>query len=116
MKCLKTRSEFLKKCFLPCNLLLIMLLISACASEPVYIANEIDADELWTVSENIVLTESAGETEKKWNGVTVYYTESGSVWHKSADCSALKKSKNVIEGTQEQAESEGKERACKKCG
>ncbi len=105
----------MKKCFLPCNLLLIMLLISACASDPVYISDKIDVNELWNHSENTVSTESAEETEPEWDGVTVYYTESGSVWHTSVDCSALKRSQNVMVGTQEQAESEGKERACKKC-
>ena len=115
MKCPRTRSEFLKKCFLLCNLLLVALL-SACASEPVYIADEIDVDDLWNNSSSNVLTRKADETEQNWDGVTVYYTESGSVWHKSADCSALKKSQNVLTGTQTQAEEAGKERACKKCG
>lgn len=115
MKCLRTRSEFLKKCFLPCKLLLVLLFFASCASDPVYIAEEIDANELWKASEDTVLTEGSEETEKNWDGITVYYTESGSVWHTTRDCSALRRSTNVVCSTREQAESEGKDRACKKC-
>ena len=116
MKCPRTRSEFLKKCFLPFELLLMALLLSACSSEPVYIAEEIDVNELWNGSESTVMAERVDETAQEWDGVTVYYTESGTVWHKSADCPALSESKNVITGTQDEAESAGKDRACKRCG
>lgn len=115
MKCRKTRSEFLKKCFLPCELLLVLLFFAGCASDPVYIAEEIDANELWNSSEDTILTEGSEKTEKNWDGVTVYYTESGSVWHITSDCSALKNSEDIICATREQAETAGKDRACKKC-
>ena len=116
MKCLKTKSEFLRKCFLLCKTLPLLLLLTSCASDPVYIADEIDVNDLWTYAEHAVTTEMTEESKQNWDGVTVYYTESGTVWHKSADCSALKKSKNVIVGTQDEANAAGKERACKKCG
>ena len=116
MKCLKIRSEFSKKCFLLCKTLPLLLLLTSCASDPVYIADEIDVNDLWTGTEHAVTTEMTEESKQNWDGVTVYYTESGTVWHKSADCSALKKSKNVIVGTLEEANAAGKERACKKCG
>ena len=50
------------------------------------------------------------------NGATVYWTNSGSVWHVSRGCSALKNSTDIISGTQSDAVAAGKSRVCKKCG
>lgn len=50
------------------------------------------------------------------NGATVYWTKSGSVWHVSRGCSALKNSTDIISGTQSDAVAAGKSRVCKKCG
>ena len=47
---------------------------------------------------------------------TVFWTVSGSVWHVTAECSALAKSKSVLSGTEEQAKQAGKSRVCKRCG
>ena len=47
---------------------------------------------------------------------TVFWTVSGSVWHVTAECSALAKSKSVSSGTEEQAKQAGKSRVCKRCG
>ena len=46
----------------------------------------------------------------------VFWTVSGSVWHVTAECSALAKSKSVSSGTEEQAKQAGKSRVCKRCG
>ena len=46
----------------------------------------------------------------------VFWTVSGSVWHVTAECSALAKSKSVLSGTEEQAKQAGKSRVCKRCG
>ena len=46
----------------------------------------------------------------------VYWTENGSVWHKTKDCSSLSRSKNIISGSELDAISSGKERVCKRCG
>ena len=46
----------------------------------------------------------------------VFWTMSGSVWHVTAECSALAKSKSVLSGTEEQAKQAGKSRVCKRCG
>lgn len=43
---------------------------------------------------------------------TVYWTPNGSVWHSTADCPSLARSKTVNSGTVEQS---GKSRGCKKC-
>ena len=47
----------------------------------------------------------------------VYWTKSGSVWHKSTSCSSLVNTAkdSLICGSEEDALSAGKERACKKC-
>ena len=122
MKCLRTRSESLKKCFLLCETLLLSFLVG-CSGEPVYIADEIDCSELWNFTEATVPVESFDafgtleETKEPPHGDgTVYYTVSGSVWHISPDCSSLKRSKKVLSGTVEQAIEDGMERACKRCG
>lgn len=44
---------------------------------------------------------------------TVYWTESGKVWHSHRSCPSLTRSKDVRVGTIEES---GKERACKRCG
>ena len=46
----------------------------------------------------------------------VFWTVSGSVWHVTAECSALAKSKSVLSGTEAQAIQAGKTRVCKRCG
>jgi hypothetical protein len=45
----------------------------------------------------------------------VYWTKSGSVYHRDRDCYHLKKSQSVSEGSVEQAVSLGKERLCASC-
>lgn len=47
----------------------------------------------------------------------VYWTKSGSVWHESSACSSLAKTPkdNLVCGSEDDAISAGKERACKKC-
>ncbi len=45
----------------------------------------------------------------------VYWTQGGTVWHTERECSALRRSKEIISGTVEEAVFVGKERACQKC-
>ena len=47
---------------------------------------------------------------------TVWWTDGGSVWHMTRECSALAKSKSVRSGSAADAEAVGKTRACKRCG
>ncbi|MBQ8213728.1 MAG: hypothetical protein IJZ80_06940, partial [Clostridia bacterium] len=44
-----------------------------------------------------------------------YYTETGSVWHASTDCSYLKNADHILQGTPEGAELAGKARPCSRC-
>lgn len=47
---------------------------------------------------------------------TVYWTESGSVWHTTNKCRYLKNSKNVLSGSIEEAKEAGKTKVCSGCG
>ncbi len=47
---------------------------------------------------------------------TVYWVKGGEVWHKRSTCPSLSRSKNVFEGTVEDAVLAGKLRVCKRCG
>lgn len=58
-------------------------------------------------------TETETETQTHPVGDTVYWTESGKVYHRSTDCRYIRNSANVLEGT---VEDSGKERACSACG
>ena len=44
-----------------------------------------------------------------------YYVPGGSVWHYDAACSAISKSKGVINATVREAIAQGKSRACSRC-
>ncbi len=87
------------------------------------IKNEILSGEpLETVSEGVTdeetaqPTESAPSTEKHTESDDiVYWTESGSVWHKSTSCSHLKNSKNILSGSVSDAEESGKTKPCSRC-
>ena len=46
----------------------------------------------------------------------VFWTDGGSVWHITAECSALAKSKSILSGSESQAMQAGKTRVCKRCG
>ena len=45
----------------------------------------------------------------------VYWTESGSVWHKSTSCSHIKNSAKIFAGTVTEAQSAGKSKMCSRC-
>ena len=56
---------------------------------------------------------SNGEFDE--NKAVVYYTENGSVYHTTRECTYLKNSKSVLEGSISQAEDLGKSRKCSNC-
>ena len=49
------------------------------------------------------------------NDTTVYWTDSGKVWHLFENCGYLKNSKEILSGTLADAEEEGKEKICSSC-
>ena len=65
-----------------------------------------------------VTTQEKYPKEYDANGnLVVYWVKNGSVWHVSSKCSSLAKSSDVdiISGTEREAQTNGKERACKIC-
>ena len=60
-------------------------------------------------------TTEADNEGNKDDSNTVYWTSGGTVWHTRRDCSYLKKSKNILSGTVEEAISEGKNKLCSSC-
>ena len=83
----------------------------------------LDVDEDIQTEDNgvtqVIATSQQVESSVTPNETTVdvvYWTEGGSVWHNTKDCSALARSKNIISGSVHDAVEAGKERVCKKCG
>lgn len=69
------------------------------------------------------VSEKEAETTEKYIPATdesgaelLFWTESGKVWHISRECSALKRSSNILSGNRSAAAEAGKERACSVCG
>lgn len=54
-------------------------------------------------------------TEPEFSDSTVFWTESGGVWHLFNNCSHLKRSKMIYYGTVEEAIEAGKEKVCSTC-
>lgn len=67
-------------------------------------------------SAQIEVVTNEKDTDNEPSYGTVYWTESGSVWHTSRDCRYLKKSTNILSGSVEKAKESGKTRACSGCG
>ena len=78
--------------------------------------NEVLGGENLTEKESIeTVTEAFAESDTDDTGAIVYWTESGSVWHKSASCSHIKNSTNLLAGTVTQAKTAGKSSPCSRC-
>mgnify|MGYP006939726089 CR=1 FL=1 len=60
-------------------------------------------------------TDSQSSSSDRKTG-TVYWVESGKVWHTTDKCSTLSRSKDIMSGTVDAAKAAGKERVCKRCG
>ena len=56
---------------------------------------------------------SREETQKE---ETVYWVTGGSVWHRHSECPSLGRSREILQGTVQEAVESGKERVCKRCG
>ncbi len=71
------------------------------------LSGETEADE---TEEATALDGSETDT-----GEIVYWTESGSVWHKSGSCNHIKSNPNLFAGTVTEAKKAGKSHACSQC-
>lgn len=101
------------------------LLLTACGREKSFDAGtEMNAEEAKAYREKL-LAEAAEADEAPEGDLNTaegghlpdvcYYTENGSVWHLSKDCSYLKKATNILEAPPESAELAGKARPCSRC-
>ncbi len=107
-----------------CVMLLLCFLLCSCEdSDDFYLGNGKDKnsvrDEIF--DEN---TNEDTDTNEESNTQTqlpsdaperVYFTESGTVWHTRRDCSHIRKSALVIEGTLSEAFDKGKTKQCSSC-
>lgn len=75
-----------------------------------------DTAEVSVVTDTDAATDTETEQAVTPDVDTVYWVKSGDVWHLSADCPSLSRSKNVISGTVTAAMAQGKTRVCKRCG
>ena len=75
--------------------------------------NENESSTAETVNDEYV--ESSLVTDKENTENLCYWTESGSVWHTYRDCHHIKKSSNVLSGSDEEARAAGKDHVCTSC-
>ncbi|MBQ9801551.1 MAG: hypothetical protein IJW51_00555 [Clostridia bacterium] len=106
-------------------LLLMLLSLSACTvQDPFDAGTPLSADEVRSLKESLTENNTPpAEPEPEPEPLpepsvgegTVYWLESGSVYHVSADCRYLKNKTNVKTGTVEDANAASKARACSSC-
>lgn len=68
---------------------------------------------LESLSAEIFTTAEPAET---YPDGTVHWTAGGSVYHLDADCRHLRRSKEILHGTMDEATDAGKEKVCSACG
>ncbi len=97
--------------------------LTSCSKDHGFSAgNEMSGEELEKYREQLLAEqneEKADEQEPEEPAdeplEVVYYTENGTVWHADRNCSYLKRSQNVLEGSVEGAAIAGKTRPCSAC-
>ncbi|MBQ9152104.1 MAG: hypothetical protein IJX72_07620 [Clostridia bacterium] len=106
------------------SVLILLLLLPSCTPSDSFSAGQpLSRDELASLSAELFTqagepdtgTEAADKyTDREPN--TVYWTESGSVYHQYRDCYHLRDSKSIKSGTVLTARMAGKEKVCSECG
>ena len=76
------------------------------------ITEETTTDSITQYESESTLT---SDIERETEHFSVYWTESGEVWHLTQSCRYLKNSKTIISGSIENARSFGKTKACSSC-
>ncbi len=110
---------------LPCLAMGFLLLFAACTPADRFVAGEeLGREELASVSEALLATETAGETElaietladaEGYPDGVVHWTAGGSVYHTRVDCYHLARAEVVYHGFDAAARMAGKERLCSAC-
>ena len=81
-------------------------------SDPVSKSENMKETALTSVSSVVYATTEIAETV---DSDVVYWTESGTVYHLTKECSSLRHSENILQGSVDEALLAKKERACKSC-
>ena len=92
-----------------------LLLIGAvaCTRDTFQAGRPITKEELLSMSE--ALFTEAPEPDVIYPEGTVHWTAGGSVYHTHADCSHLRRSKEILHGTLDEAIDAGKDKICSSC-
>ena len=107
-----------------CSVLVVCVLFCSCGSnEDFYVGNGKDKDSVRDeiFGENSTEDDSFDESSNVGTALPddapdkVYFTESGTVWHTKRDCSHIRNSASVIEGTLSEALDKGKGKQCSSC-
>ena len=112
----QTRSDFLKKCFqrskiLICVLVVCLALCSCYEQRTDEIATRVDSNVLEQIRQSIedksnVLLADEGD---------VFWMPGGTTWHLSYECYYIEGSEEILHGSEEEAKTAGKSKACKIC-
>lgn len=123
MKYHKQKYSCLKKCWQISKVfaaILVSLILASCADMPAvsYIGETVSIEELEGMTfGNETRENNAKEVSQEQHySDTVYWTDSGEVWHIDKECSSLKKAREIFSGTESEAIAHNKKRICQKCG
>ena len=106
-----------------------LLVLSSCSNyldsqEEFYGGELVNSEMLSSLAESILAEEESTEKEEekttqeettREHDGTYYWTKSGKVYHKWSDCGHIKNSKEVFDGTLEEAMAAGKGNLCSSC-
>ena len=117
----------MKKLLMRACLGICALALAACAKERGFSAGtEMSAEELKAYRERLLAQQAEAEQKEEPAAPEApaeedelldvcYYTQNGTVWHADRNCSYLKRSQNVLQGSVEGAAIAGKTRPCSSC-
>ena len=107
MKFHRQSFSFLKGCLLTFSL---SLLFCSCMEDVAvsYVGDTVAFEDVSYLESVQIKGEHQGEN-------TVFWTDSGKVWHIKSECGSLKNAEKINNGSIDKALEAGKERVCKKC-
>ena len=95
--------------------IILLLALSACAAVEPFEQGEVLSAEEVEARRAALLAEREEEASKVFDG-SCYWLVKGSVYHVSLDCSYIKGKENLQSGTVQEANANGKTKACSLCG
>lgn len=102
------------KRILLCIFALALFVFTSCAKEDDFDAGKtLSGGELKELQEKLL--EEKNRPQELPDDAECYFSATGSVYHKDKNCSYLKKAKEVLAGTIEEAQAAGALRPCSRC-